>query len=158
MLDLSSARKMRAFRADLKALGPEWPKMLVKVNKSVAEIAATAARTKAAAGTPMQRRSARAIQARGTRTLASVSIKTARAPMANVAFWGEKRRTGWYAHLNSPDGRPQGPAWVGSSWAAGVAGEGPYAINDAVAEVVPRVVEEWGKGIDELARRAFPGK
>ena len=51
---------------------------------------------------------------------------------------------------------PQFEKWVGSSWAVGKRGEGPYAINEAVADKEDEIVEAIADGMDRLARRAYP--
>lgn len=147
------------FRKELKALGKEWPKQLTKVHKEVAKLATDAARSAAAGGTRQQRAAATGLRARATVAGATVGVNAgARTPFANVAFWGMKGRSGWYAneaHKGTP-GKPQGPPWIGNTWQVGVAGQGPYAINAAIAKVAPQLLEELGKGVDELTRRAFP--
>lgn len=76
--------------------------------------------------------------------------------MANVAFWGAKKRTGWYAARRYAHSTRQHPSWVGNTWEAAVAGQGPYAINAALAAELQRFLGLYGQMIDDLAHRAFP--
>ena len=146
------------FRKELKALGKEWPRQVGMVNRVVAKKASEKARYRAASGRPIQRRAAGAIKGTGTVAGAAVAVKPGAATaMANVAFWGVKRRVGWYAQDRYAGSSPQRhPAWIGSSWQVGVAGQGPYAINDAIAEYGDELLADWRDGMTELTARAFP--
>jgi len=101
---------------------------------------------------------------------------------ANAAFWGTKKRTGWNAYSYSrkkstdpvpsrvtkrPKGRgsarvigfrrgadhPNQPRWVGNRWQAGERGQGPIAINEAVADTKPLIIEWYS---DEIKRVLGP--
>jgi len=76
--------------------------------------------------------------------------------MANVAFWGAKKHTGWYNRARYVDGVPQHPKWIGNSWDAATNPGGPYAINAALAAYLPELLDEYEEAIQDLARRAFP--
>lgn len=98
---------------------------------------------------------------------------------ANAAFWGTKKRTGAneysYSRRKSahpvpsrlskrPPGRsaaraigfrrgadvPNQPRWVGNRWQAGVRGQGPIAINEAVADLKPQIIEWYGDAIKRV--------
>lgn len=80
-------------------------------------------------------------------------------PMATVAFWGSDKHDGWYAdaQYGSSTGR-QHPRWVGDQWVTGVHGQGPRAINDAVADNADGFVNRWATEMDALLAKAFPNK
>lgn len=139
-------------------------------NKTVAVAAQGWARAAAASsGNRRQAAMAGAIQARSTDLVARLAISRAKKwGAAGPAFWGQKRRFGWYGGWYKKQldpqraagfagGRPQGPAWVGASWQPGVAGEGPYAINDALAAHVEEIGVLYSVGYEAALRAAFPG-
>lgn len=141
------------FRRLLKAVDPQWAKELSKANRVVAKRVALKARSYANAYGPMQRASSGAIKWSGTQAAASVKVAdTTRNPFALPAFWGAKKRTGW----NAGNVRPNLPEWVGNGWDYGVHGQGPYAINDAVADAIPEVLDDYMAMLDELFSKAFP--
>ncbi len=73
---------------------------------------------------------------------------------ANAAFWGAKQdHTGWNAGNR---GQPNQPEWVGNSWDVGVKGQGPYALNEAIATHLDSYLEEMWDGIDRVVAQAFP--
>lgn len=145
---------LKELRRDLKALGPQWPKELTKLHKEIARTVQVAAVANAAGMGRMQRKEAGAIKASGTQDSAALRVaQSSRYPFANPAFWGKIKRTGWYA---GGHGRAQSLPWVGSDWQVGVKGEGPYALNDAVADKIPEIMREYGHMLDELFHRAFP--
>lgn len=160
-----SRASLAELRRDLKAIGPAWPKEVAKVNRVVADKGAARARGKAEGLGGVWRRNASAIKARATQTFGAVSVRPATGTRsttrgAAAAFWGSDKRSGWYANdaHAGRDGKPQNPKWVGNSWEPGVRGQGPYALNDALAELGPELLEDWGHGIDEVTRRAFPSR
>jgi hypothetical protein len=147
------------FRRALKAIGPDWPKELRKVHRRIAVEGVARSRAAAGAMGGQQARFAGGISARATQTKASVGVLGGgKNPGAKGAFFGAKRRTGWYARQRYLDtaGAAQFLPWVGNTWAAAVPGQGPYAINPALAAYIPQIVEEYGEMIDDLTRRAFP--
>ena len=145
MAELSqlTQRALADFRRDLRGIGPAWPKEVQKVNRKVAETGSALARARASGLGGVWARHAAAIK-----------------PRATATFGGSNQRSGWYAntaHAGSSGAR-QHPPWVGNTWQPGVAGQGPYAINDALAAYGPQLLEEWAHGIDEVTARAFPGR
>lgn len=156
---------LTAFRKDLKALGPAWPKEVTKVNKVISTKGADKARARAVSLGAVWRRNADAIKPRATAAFGAIRIapSTARGSTtagATAAFWGSDQRSGWNANAAHAiaGGKPQHPRWVGNTWEAGVKGQGPYAINDALVDYGPELLEDWGHGIDDLTRRAFPNR
>ena len=146
------------FRRDLKAVGDEWPKELRKVNKAVADKARDWARGEASSLGGVHAKASPAIKSFATATQAKVGVTVGdrRYPFAAVATWGAKRRTGWYAARRYTNSPRQHPPWVGNTWDTGVAGQGPYAINSAIARHERALAEMYMDGIEELAARAFP--
>lgn len=126
------------FRAQLRDADRAFPRELTKFHRSIARDVLLLARANAARLSPMQRKAASALGARATQTGAAIVLNpSTRVPFVDAAFWGALRRTGW--NRWDPYSRPQFPAWVGATWTVGVAGEGPYAINDAIATYLPRI-------------------
>lgn len=157
MAEDPTSAELRQFAKDLKAIGPEWPRMLSKVHRTIAKKATEKASARASSMGGIQAKASGALKGSGTQQAATIKVDAnGSTRFANVAFWGAKKRTGWYAHINSPNGRPQHPKWVGSSWEPGVAGQGPYAINDAIAEYGEELLDDWRKGLTELTAKAFP--
>lgn len=146
------------FRRALRAMDPAFARELSKTHRGIAKRAGMASRTKAQSLGAPQRREAGAIGWSGTMTGAVVRVsQSARFPFANPTFWGRTSRTGWYAEkwAASHSGRAQGLPWVGSSWDVGVRGQGPYAINDAIADELPSIMKDYSEALDDLFGRAF---
>lgn len=75
--------------------------------------------------------------------------------IASAAFFGTLRRTGWYAAPRYRGGPRQHPVWVGDGWEVGGPG-GPYAINPAVAQGLPRILDVYADAVEDVCSRAFP--
>lgn len=150
---------LREFRRDLKQVSDDLPKEMRDFNKNeVAEPIARLAQVYAHGMGGVQAKAASAITGYATATQASVGFPSGSSnhPEAPVAFWGAKKHTGWYAagwYSNSPK---QHPDWVGNSWQPGWRGQGPYAINDAVADAADDLPEKYGEMIERLSAKAFP--
>lgn len=84
-----------------------------------------------------QRHFASAIKGRGTVTGARIQIDGLAG--SDGAFWGAKQ----YRQFNP---------WVGNSWSAGVAGQGPYAINDTIAEMQDEIQQMYLDGVQRVIR------
>lgn len=139
------------FRRELKAMGPEFPKELRVIHKDIADRVAADARSVASGMSRLQASAAPMIRGYATQREARVGFPGG--TKAGAAFWGMRRHSGWYAGKPGP---PQAPKWVGAGWEPGVAGQGPYAINDALARKVPDIVLRFERMIEDLAARAFP--
>ena len=150
-------RGLSAFSAALRVVDKDLAAELRTVNKKLADEVAGRARAKAMAYGPLQRAAASAIKGSATRYGARLTVRgTKAAPMALPAFWGAEKRTGWYAKVKPGRGRPQFPRWVGADWEYGVHGQGPYAINDALAETEPAVFRAYEQALDRVFAKAFP--
>lgn len=149
---------LKELGSDLRELGGEWARALRSIHKVVADEGANQAQRDARGMGGVQAHYAKAIKAYASERDARVGIRTSGDNAgASVAFWGAEKRTGWYAkgrYADSPT--PQHPAWVGNSWDVAVAGEGPYAINSALARYLPYLLEDYERMIDELTKKAFP--
>ena len=150
---------LREFRKALKAVGPEFPKQLTKANRDVAKIAERVSQSSARSMGGIQARAASAIKGSANARSARIQIKPSKGKrnptaMANVAFWGAKKRTGWYR--TKPQGKPQHPEWVGSNWEVADLNSGPYAINAALARHLDDIVAAHRAALDRLAEAAFP--
>jgi hypothetical protein len=148
---------LKEFRAELRKLHPQWPRALATVHKTIADTGARRAQGYAQGMGGIQAKASGAIVGRGDQRYARIGVSGGRGvPFANVAFWGAKRHTGWYAQAQYAASPPQHPPWVGSDWEVGVMGQGPYAINPAIALYMPELLEEYGRMVEELAAAAFP--
>lgn len=148
---------LNELRSALRQVGPEWPKHLRAVHLKIAKRMAVIAAAFARAMGGVQAKAASAIKGRASQRDAKIGVRNSRGiPFAAVAFWGAKRHTGWYAKRQYASGPAQHDPWVGNSWEVAVAGQGPYAINDALASHSPQIVEWYGDMVDDLMREAFP--
>lgn len=152
---------LREFRKALKQVGPEFPKELTRANRDVAKIAERVSQNEARRMGGVQRRAASAIKGSANARSARIQIKPSKGKrnptaMANVAFWGAKKRTGWYREKRQGD--RQHPEWVGAGWKVAERYEGPYAINPALARHLNDIVAAHAAAIDRVAKRAFPDK
>jgi hypothetical protein len=140
------------FRLELARIDKKWPKELLKVHKTISREVSVQARLFATGTGPMQHHFAKAITGDATQRVAAVRV----APKANAAFWGAKKRTGWYGRrrYGKSPGR-QFPPWVGNSWEPGGAG-GPLAINPAIRHDLPKIEKRFNEMVEEVSRRAFP--
>lgn len=148
---------LREFRAALRELDQRWDSAFSLAHQRIATQGANYARARARSMGGVQAKAASAIGGKHTTAQARVAVlPSAIDRMANVAFWGAKRHTGWYAkgrYRNSPD---QHPPWVGNSWEPMVAGQGPYAINEALAQHRDELLDEYLEAVTGIAQRAFP--
>lgn len=145
------------FRAGLRGIDAAWAKELNVINKKVATRAATDARAEAEGKGGVFEKAAPAIKPIGPYALAArVGLSpSAASAMANATFWGTLKRTGWYGAAKYDGSEtPQHPRWVGSSWDTAVTGEGPYALNDALARNIDVYLHMYGDAVVDLAARA----
>lgn len=150
---------LREFRKALKAVGPEWPKELTRANRDVAKIAERVSQSEARRMGGVQAKAASAIRGSASARYARIQVKPSgskrsNTAMANVAFWGAKKRTGWYA--TKKPGKPQHPEWVGANWEVADATQGPYAINAALARHMDDIIAAHMSALDRIAKDAFP--
>ena len=152
---------LREFRKALKEAGDEFPKELKAAHLTVADIAARVSQSEARRMGGVQAKAAGALKGNGTATQARLQVKPSKSKrnataMANVAFWGAKKRTGWYArgrYADSP--KPQHKPWVGNTWDVMDPTEGPYAINAALAAHQGDIYDAFDAALDRLISRAF---
>lgn len=176
---LDDFRKRLNEAADPKAAKAQFK----RAEKIIAQRVAAVANAEAAGATGATRHYPKGVKGKATARGASVyPWKKASYP----AFWGAKpgKRTGWNrtsylrknaathttVRTNAPGrssasavrtrrnlgGKPQFPKWVGNTWEAGVKGQGPYAINPAVADSRPFIERAYVNAMAQTARRAFP--
>ena len=152
---------LREFRRALKEAGDQFPKELKAAHLDVASIAARVSQSEARRMGGVQAKAAGALRGNGTATQARLQVKASKSrrnatAMANVAFWGATKRTGWYAkgrYADSP--KPQHKPWVGNTWDVMDPTEGPYAINKALHAYQGDIYEAFDAAIDRLIGRAF---
>jgi hypothetical protein len=142
----------KELRAELRAIEPALVREMSKVHKQIAELVKPIAVAKASALGGMAAHFAGSIKSSGTQARSAIGV----ASKANAAFWGSSKHSGWYAQPQYAGGPPQFPAWVGNTWDAGVPGQGPYAINDAIAESIPAVMALYDRAVTEATAKAFP--
>jgi hypothetical protein len=145
---------LKDFRRELKAASSDMPKALRKAQKEIADDVADQARSVASGMGGVQAKAAGSIKGYASQTQASVGFPSG--GIAGAAFWGTLRHTGWYAAARYAGSPPNTPKWVGNSWEPGVAGQGPYAINDALADFLPELDDRYLDMIEDLTSKAFP--
>ena len=153
---------IKQFRKALKGIGPEWPKELAQVHREIGKIGERVSQTEARRMGGVQRKAAAAIRGRGNQRDARIAIKPSNSKrnptaMANAAFWGAKKRTGWYAAGKfAGSTSQQHPEWVGNTWDVADKNGGPYAINVALARHLDDIQAAYTASIGRLVSRAFP--
>lgn len=145
---------LKEFRRDLKAAGAEWPRVMQRAYKAISTREAHVAQGISSGLGGVHAKAAGNIKGYATQTQASVGVTSG---IGRAAEWGMKRHSGWYAaaRYRGSSGR-QHPIWVGSSWEPGVAGQGPHAINAAIAADDQVILEDFKAVIDDLTKQAFP--
>lgn len=146
------------FLRALRSMDGNWDAALSLAHQKIASKGAAYARAQARGMGGVQAKSASAIGERHDARRATVAVLPSRYldAMANVAFWGAKRHTGWYSRRRYSDSTPQHPKWIGNSWEVAVRGQGPYAINDALATHRERLLDEYLVELDRISKEAFP--
>lgn len=139
------------FRKELRraADGKTLRKEFTAEERKIAQRVAQAARAQASGG-PQRHFASKITGKASPRKGALVGI----APVANAAFWGAKKNTGWNRAAREGS-KAQHPAWVGAAWEVGGPG-GPYAINPAIRDLSPLIPSWYGDAIDRVTRPAFP--
>lgn len=145
---------LKEFRRDLKAVDPELPKQMRKLQKELADDARDMAQGIASGMGGEAAGATGTIRSYATQLSASVGV--ASGTRGSSAYWGTKKHTGWYAAGRYRHSVRQHPVWVGAGWEPGVAGQGPYAINDALARIWPTAAIRYNKMLDTLMSRAYP--
>jgi len=160
MADLIEVGGIKEFRKGLKQAGAEWPKELRKAHLAVAKIAERESRRVAINRGGLTAKAAPAISGRATGTEARLEFRrrqTGNLAFTNVAFFGARQRSGWYAwERYSKSTKRQHEPWIGNAWKVAVHGQGPYAVNDALANSEAELYAEFVAAIRRLAREAFP--
>lgn len=133
-----------------------WDQELAGAHKLVGERAADWARFSAAGGTRQQATAIDRIKGRGFPTHATIGVYNAGVTQyALGAFYGAKRRFGWYADAvkyggRDADRRKQFPAWVGNSWEPAGDG-GPYHVNSSLRDHIEDIQKFYWDVFDKLA-------
>ena len=146
---------LKEFQAALRVLDVRWDSAFSLAHQKIATKGAAYARTAARGGSKLEQKGASAIGPQWTKTQARVAVLPSKFldPMANVAYWGAKRHTGWYAAGRYRDSTPQHPKWVGNTWEPLVPGQGPYVINTALAYRKEQLLDEYFEAIEAIAHR-----
>ncbi len=148
-----SSPDVKGLREALKAAGPAWERDIVKAHREVGKLGANLARAAARSGSKQEQAAAPAIGQSASKSGAKVTVGSpSGAPFGRAVFWGASRRTGWYSNSRYEGSkRRQFPAWVGVSWSAGVHGEGPHVINDALADHIDEIRGVYGEQLEKVA-------
>ncbi len=128
-----------------------------KAYKEVGDFVAAKSQARAAQGTRAEQRFAKAIRGRSTQTAARIAV--VRSKGAPGTFFGAKplTRTGFYARgRRRPGMRSQFPNWVGNTWTAGKAGEGPYVINPTIVANRDEIDQKLREAPIRALHKAFP--
>jgi hypothetical protein len=150
---------LRELRAELKRIGPEWPKEMRTANLEAAEIVARKARRNAPQGPhegggrvqPL----VSSVRALASQTRAYVAIGGARAPHAQVLeFGGTIPRRGQDPLLREQQRRSH-RSYARAGLAVTPVRAQPYLYR-AIASERDEVVEVYSEALDRLTRRAFP--
>lgn len=138
------------FRKELRKLddAKTWTKELSKVHQTIGREVRGWSRGIASGMGGTHAHFAGAISGGGGVTGAKVGVGRAE---ANAAFWGAKQRTGW----NAGNTAANQPSWVGANWEVGAPGQGPYAMNQAIHSHLDDIIDDVGRGVDHVSRRAF---
>lgn len=128
---------------------------IASINQVIADLLAEKSRRQATSMGGVYAKGAPAIVGAANVKAARIRVKaTKQYRFAPAAFWGTKRRTGWYAARRfEGNSAQQHPPWVGASWDVGVKGQGPYAINDAIAENIEEMLDLWSERLQQLINR-----
>lgn len=160
------ASDLEDLAGDLKAAERALGREQRRSHKLVADQVAVWSQAAARSGTPQQRHFADAIVGRASPIMARVAVAaTGDMAGANVPIFGAKRRFGWNAGWYEGElrprrdlgGRSQSPRWVGNSWIAGHAGEGPNVINPTIDAHLPQIEEMHLDGYERAMAKAFGG-
>lgn len=137
---------LREFQRGLRDMDRDLAREFRDALADVGRKSAEEGRYRAQGGTRQQAAAAYNIENRATMKAATISIGNGNnLPFAVGAFFGAKA---W----------PQFPTWVGNSWEVGVAGQGPYHVNAAIADNVDQIEDDLGDLVEQVAvrSRAFP--
>lgn len=124
----------------LKASDRKLGAKLGRINKSAAAPIARDAQSRARSR--QQVHFAGGIRAKGAATQVAVSISAAQ-PGTIGSFMGATR---WH----------QFPPWVGTGWEVGGTG-GPLAVNPAIHDALPHMLDDYGKAVEEVWTETFDG-
>ena len=149
---------LREFLSMLRKMDGNWDAALSLAHQKIASKGAAFSRSAARGKGGVQAKAASAIGEKHTPARASVAVLPSRYldPMANVAFWGAKQHSGWYRKPRYANSTRQHPVWIGNNWEVAVHGQGPYAINDALATNREELLDQYLIEIERIAREAFP--
>jgi hypothetical protein len=154
-IEVQGAKK---FRKDLRAVDEKANRKMTDIHKGVAKHTQAAAKSNAASGGGAFAKAKSAITRLANSSSAAIGVHdTSRVPFAEATFWGAKGRSGWYAQqkYTESEGR-QFPEWVGNTWTVGAPNEGPYVLNYTVAEEIPKIMDLYARGVNDLFGEAFP--
>lgn len=130
------------FRRELKSISPALVKEMAKLNQEAAQIIVDKVEPK----TAQQRKVIAGVKAaRQARGAVVRTQNTTRHPFAIGAFFGARRYH-------------QFPEWIGNQWDPGDSVDGRYGVAFAVHDGLEEVMDRYGDGLEELARRAFPDR
>jgi hypothetical protein len=132
------------FQKALRALGPEFPKQLTKVNKEIATSVADAAKASARGQGGVAAKAAGSIRSGAEQRSGFVRIdSTGRYPFALGAEFGSLR----YHQFKH---------WRGNQWTpSGGDGVG-YFLHPTIRAKQSEILERYEKALDDLAKHAFP--
>ena len=141
------------FRHDLRVLSGDAPKAMRKAHGRIASYVQGKARSNASAAGGVYAKAR--TQIRGNSSADSAEIGVSTSGLGPVAFWGAKKRTGWYKAARYEESTRQHPEWVGNNWDVGDRLQGPYVINYTIHEELDEIVDRFGAEMDELFSQAF---
>jgi hypothetical protein len=143
----------REFKRELRAVDNEAPKSMRKAHRRIASYVQGKARSNAGAAGGVYAKARNQIRGNSSATEASIGVREK--TVGSVAFWGAKKRTGWYKAARYEESTRQHPEWVGNTWDVGDRLQGPYVINYTIHEELDEIVDRFGAEMDELFSQAF---
>jgi hypothetical protein len=132
-------RGLKELRRELKLAGAQFPRELGKAHKAAAEVVAKEGRAKASSAGGVVAKAGPGITSSAAQTAARIGIGGAKYPYGPGAVVGSKKYP-QFEPYRGPD--PE-------SWAA---------IGPALESSEDRFLEVYGDAVEDLMKRAFPGR
>lgn len=145
---------LRQLGRQLNKVDKEYGKELRLINLAAAELVAD--RTKARSSGRQGGKAAKGVKAKATQRTGKVELRSKPTPYTLSYYFGQKRRSGWYARMKYDRSRGrQFRQWVGNQWDPGETGAKPYVLGDAMNDSIDEIIDLYDERLQELMGRAF---